>query len=72
MMKSSELFGKIPKWIWKVQHKLALWRIASAKQQLALQHAKTLEMRDMYLERKIYEAIVFWEILRNEAVEGMT
>lgn len=71
MMKSSELFGKIPKWVFKVQHKLAIWRIAAAKQQLAVQVSRPLDDRNFYFEKKLHDAILFWEVLRDEAKEGM-
>ena len=64
---TKELFGNIPRYVWLQQRKLAVSRVKYAKMQLAKSLARQTEERDYHMEKKIHDAIKFWEFLLEEA-----
>ena len=67
MKTTKELFGNVPKTVWKLQHKLAIMRIELAKKKLQQSHSLAFEERDLNDEASYARAIKFWETLRDEA-----
>jgi len=71
MKPSKLLFGNIPKEHWELQLKLSNERILLAKKRLGIVLDTILEDRDFKLVNDIYEAIEFWENLKQEAQSSL-
>ena len=71
MQKSEELYGKIPTFLIKLRHKVAVSMISYAQRQLTKNINKPFEKRDFSLENRIVKAIKFWEFIRDEAKEEL-
>ena len=67
MRTTKELFGNVPRAVWKLQYKLAVKRIDLAKDMLANALNQPLAIRDHHEEAKYIKAIRFWENMRDEA-----
>ena len=67
MQSTNELFGNVPRYVWTQQRKLSVSRVKYAKMQLTKRLVRPTEDRDYHMEKKICDAISFWETLLHEA-----
>ena len=71
-MKSTvDLFGNVPRMVWRLQYRLAVWRMELAKKRLNELMAVDYLCHNTEAINGASKAHKFWEALRDEANESL-